>query len=43
MGRRSHSQTLHLWANGDYVGRWTVNASGARKRRTPSCGGMENG
>ena len=25
MGRRSHSQTLHLWANGDYVGRWTVN------------------
>lgn len=29
MGRRSHSQTLHLWANGDYVGRWTVNAGGA--------------
>lgn len=29
MGRRSHSQTLHLWANGDYVGRWTVNANGA--------------
>jgi serine/threonine-protein kinase HipA len=28
MGRRSHSQTLHLWANGDYVGRWTVNAHG---------------
>lgn len=28
MGRRSHSQTLHLWANGDYVGRWTVKASG---------------
>lgn len=28
MGRRSHSHTLHLWANGDYVGRWTVNASG---------------
>lgn len=28
MGRRSHSQTLHLWANGDYVGRWTVNARG---------------
>lgn len=28
MGRRSHSQTLHLWANGDYVGRWTVNANG---------------
>ncbi|GGC08368.1 type II toxin-antitoxin system HipA family toxin [Pseudoduganella buxea] len=28
MGRRSHSQTLHLWANGDYVGRWTVNPNG---------------
>lgn len=28
MGRRSHSQTLHRWANGDYVGRWTVNANG---------------
>ncbi len=28
MGRRSHSQTLNLWANGDYVGRWTVNAAG---------------
>lgn len=27
MGRRSHSQTLGLWANGEYVGRWTVNAS----------------
>jgi serine/threonine-protein kinase HipA len=29
MGRRSHSQTLALWANGDYVGRWTVTARGA--------------
>ena len=28
MGRRSHSQTLYLWANGDYVGRWTVNGNG---------------
>lgn len=28
MGRRSHSQTLHLWANGDYVGRWTIKANG---------------
>lgn len=28
MGRRSHSQTLALWANGDYVGRWTVPARG---------------
>ncbi|EJN08339.1 type II toxin-antitoxin system HipA family toxin [Herbaspirillum sp. YR522] len=28
MGRRSHSQTLHLWANGDYVGRWTLNSHG---------------
>ena len=28
MGRRAHHQTLHLWANGDYVGRWTVKASG---------------
>lgn len=33
MGRRSHSQTLHLWANGDYVGRWTVNAGGAAELR----------
>lgn len=29
MGRRSHSQALHLWTNGDYVGRWTVNANGS--------------
>ncbi|UIN21257.1 type II toxin-antitoxin system HipA family toxin [Herbaspirillum frisingense] len=28
MGRRSHSQTLHLWANGAYVGRWTLNSHG---------------
>lgn len=28
MGRRSHSQTLNLLANGEYVGRWTVNAAG---------------
>jgi serine/threonine-protein kinase HipA len=28
MGRRSHSQTLALWANGEYVGRWTVTARG---------------
>jgi len=28
MGRRSHSQTLHLWANGEHVGRWTVRANG---------------
>jgi hypothetical protein len=28
MGRRSHSQTLNLWANGEYVGRWTVDAAG---------------
>ncbi|MGI4849825.1 MAG: HipA N-terminal domain-containing protein [Janthinobacterium lividum] len=28
MGRRSHGQTLNLWANGQYVGRWTVNANG---------------
>ena len=28
MGRRSHSRTLHLWANGDYVGRWTVKPHG---------------
>lgn len=27
MGRCSHVQTLHLWAYGDYVGRWTVNAN----------------
>jgi len=29
MGRRSHSQTLTLWANGDLVGRWTVTARGS--------------
>jgi len=28
MGRRSHSQTLTLWANGEYVGRWTITARG---------------
>ena len=28
MGRRSHSQTLTLWANGEYVGRWTTTARG---------------
>jgi serine/threonine-protein kinase HipA len=28
MGRRSHSQTLGLWANGEHVGRWTVAARG---------------
>lgn len=28
MGRRSHSQTLTLWANGERVGRWTVTARG---------------
>lgn len=28
MARRSKSQTLALWANGTYVGRWTVTARG---------------
>lgn len=28
MGRRSHSQTLTLWANGEHVGRWTLTARG---------------
>ncbi len=28
MGRRSHSQTLGLWANGERVGRWTLTARG---------------
>lgn len=28
MGRRSHNQTLMLWANGDLVGRWTLTARG---------------
>lgn len=28
MGRRSHSQTLMLWANGELVGRWTLTARG---------------
>lgn len=28
MGRPSHSQTLALWANGEYVGRWTIAARG---------------
>lgn len=28
MGRRSHSQTLGLWANGSFVGRWTITARG---------------
>ena len=29
MGRRSHSQTLALWANGEHVGRWTLTARGS--------------
>lgn len=28
MARRSHSQTLTLWANGEHVGRWTVGPRG---------------
>jgi len=28
VARRSQSQTLTLWANGEYVGRWTVSARG---------------
>ena len=28
MGRRSHGQTLTLWANGEHVGRWTITARG---------------
>ena len=28
MGRRTHSQSLALWANGEYVGRWTITARG---------------
>ena len=28
MGRRSHGQTLTLWANGETVGRWTLTARG---------------
>ncbi|MDE1180993.1 type II toxin-antitoxin system HipA family toxin [Paraburkholderia sp.] len=28
MARRSHTQTLSLWANGEYVGRWTINVNG---------------
>lgn len=28
MGRRPHSQTLALWANGERVGRWTVTGRG---------------
>lgn len=28
MGRRTHSQTLTLWANGAHIGRWTVTARG---------------
>ena len=29
MGRRSHSQTLGLWSNGERVGRWTIPARGS--------------
>ena len=28
MSRRTHSQTLTLWANGEHVGRWTIPARG---------------
>ncbi|WP_244129833.1 HipA N-terminal domain-containing protein [Burkholderia gladioli] len=33
MGRRSHRQTLALWANGEPVGRWTVTARGEMELR----------
>lgn len=33
MGRRSHSQTLTLWANGEHVGRWTITARGDMELR----------
>lgn len=28
-GRKSHSQTLQLWANGEHVGRWTIPTRGS--------------
>ena len=28
MGRKSQSQTLYLWANGEHVGRWTIDRNG---------------
>jgi serine/threonine-protein kinase HipA len=28
MGLHSHSRSLSLWANGEFVGRWTINANG---------------
>ena len=28
MGRRSHSKTLYLWMNGEFVGTWTLNPGG---------------
>lgn len=31
MGRRSYSQTLTLWANGEHVGSWTLTARGERE------------
>ncbi|GAB7537497.1 type II toxin-antitoxin system HipA family toxin [Burkholderia sp. 3C] len=33
MGRRSHSQTLALWANGEPVGRWTLTTRGEMELR----------
>lgn len=33
MARRSKTQTLALWANGTYVGRWTVSARGDMELR----------
>ena len=33
MARRSKTQTLALWANGIYVGRWTVSARGDMELR----------
>ena len=33
MGRRSHSQTLGLWSNGERVGRWTIPARGDMELR----------
>ncbi|HET7836992.1 MAG TPA: type II toxin-antitoxin system HipA family toxin [Variovorax sp.] len=33
MGRRSHSQSLGLWSNGERVGRWTIPARGDMELR----------
>ncbi|MHB1123185.1 MAG: type II toxin-antitoxin system HipA family toxin [Ramlibacter sp.] len=43
MGRRSHSQSLGLWANGEYVGRWTITRGDTELQYDPGWVSSANG